>query len=95
MGAMQNQKGNRKKSRRSRRNKPQELVGWLDINQEVLLELIRTMDGQAIAIRLGRTRDGASFSVGIYDGDDYFTEYHAGLAGADEWLMGFIEDYTN
>jgi hypothetical protein len=68
-------KRDRAKSSRSRRSEAAghaefDALDWVAI--ACLAEALMENDG---AIRVGRTRDGGAWAIGIYLGDDYATEY--------------------
>jgi hypothetical protein len=81
-------------NRRRRRTERREQVGWDEIPREIICELIDAVDRFGGAVRFGRTRDGSSYAVGIYGDGEPYTEYHAGLEGAMEWLVGLTADYN-
>lgn len=75
MGAMKNlkqEKRDRKKSRRRVQNDP---VSWTDIDPDIIVGLIRLVEEFDGAIRFGRSRDNAVYSIGFYLGDERFTEW--------------------
>jgi hypothetical protein len=48
---------------------------YAGVNREVLFDLILTATSKGGAIRLGYTRDGGAYAIGLYYGDDYSTQY--------------------
>lgn len=67
-------RGKAKELRQSRRQQAKPL----EINEfdwESLVSLIMTAAGAGGAVRIGLTRDGGAWAIGMYMEDDYATEY--------------------
>lgn len=59
---------------------------WSLIDGSLLLQAVQVHAGRGGALRLGYTRDGTSYAIGIYDGDDYETVYTADNKALEELL---------
>lgn len=69
-----NRRAKQKASRRGRAE-ANGAVAWETVDYvPVIAALIVATEG-AGALRLGVTRDGGAFAIGVYAGDDYATEY--------------------
>lgn len=52
-----------------------DVADWGTITPKVLVDLVQVVAGLSGAVRLGYTRDGGAYSVGIYLDDDRETFY--------------------
>lgn len=48
---------------------------WRAVTPGILLELLATASSRGGALRLGYTRDGGAYAIGVYFGDEYWTDY--------------------
>lgn len=62
------------KSRR-RRAKQKAEVTWNDVDEAIIRDFLDFAESVNGAIRFGRSRDGAVYSLGFYVGDERFTEW--------------------
>lgn len=92
MGAMKQQKISKRKARRAKVKEAQVKVSWSDVNATRILDLIYASEKFDGAVRFGRTRDGGTFALGLYDGPENWTEYHTGVEGVDAWIGDIFED---
>lgn len=60
--------------------------GGLDAN--LIREAIETVTAHGGAIRFGYTSDGGAYAIGIYDGDNRFTEYFR----SDDEVSNYLRD---
>jgi len=87
-------KRERAKQARGRRKSAAEALDWTKFEWELFAILTVALASTGGAIRIGATRDGGAWALGIYKGDDYATEYirpgedvhEALLEIADAWL---------
>lgn len=66
---------------------------WTEVDGELLkkaVAVVARMDG---AMRLGYTRDGGAFAVGIYGDGSPFTEYYHGVEETEDFLRRVIATY--
>lgn len=63
------------KEGRSRRAANGGQVDWREFGWTATAALTMALSDAGGAIRIGRTRDGGAWAIGIYLGDDYATEY--------------------
>jgi len=66
---------------------------WQGCNAELLQRAIAAIAGMGGAVRLGYTRDGGAYAIGVYGDGDPFTEYLSPNDDVDEFLKGLISDY--
>lgn len=52
-----------------------DVADWGGVNAEVLQKTIEIASKKGGAIRLGYTRDGGAYAIGVYAGSTYFTDY--------------------
>jgi hypothetical protein len=95
----QNRKDDRKKAaenKRQRRNRDTTTAGgadWEGVSGELLTKAIAAVAGMGGALRLGYTRDGGAYAIGVYGDGDPFTEYVKPDDDMDTYLRELIEDY--
>ncbi len=98
MGAMKQLKQEKLDRRRRREGKPRERANWNTVEPGIVRDFILVTQWLDGAVRFGRSRDGAVYSIGFYIGDERFTEWvRAGDAAADDFATLFdeiIEDYA-
>lgn len=82
MGQAERQAENRKankreaaKEQRSRRSARVGVASWELVDWQALMALVMAFADEGGAIRIGRTRDGGAWAIGVYLDDDYATEY--------------------
>lgn len=78
---------------RKRRQKSTE-ADWGGTDADTLRRLIEAVTLDGGAIRFGYSRDGGAYSLGIYGDGKPFTEFCPGDNEVNDWLTGFIEDYS-
>lgn len=66
---------------------------WGSCNGELLAKAVAALAGLGGALRLGYTRDGGAYAIGIYGDGEPFTEYVSPNDDLDEFLEGLIRDY--
>ena len=67
---------------------------WQGVDAELLLQVVACVSMHGGAIRLGYTRDGGAFAIGIYGDGEPFTEYVSPNDDMNEYLRGLRDDYT-
>lgn len=70
---------------------------WEQANADLLRKVIAKAGIKRGALRFGYTRDGGAYSVGVYVGEDYFTDYIRPGEDVDKYLadlLSSLEDYT-
>lgn len=50
-------------------------VDWMDADAEKLRSLVAAAAFRGGALRFGYTRDGGAYAVGVYYGNEYWTDY--------------------
>lgn len=63
------------KEGRSRRADRAGTANWETVNWQALIALIIAFGDEGGAVRVGKTRDGGAWALGVYLDDDYATEY--------------------
>lgn len=86
-------KSGKPEEKRKRRSSSAE-ADWGSIDGELLRELIEAITRFDGAVRFGCTKDGGAYSLGIYGDGKPFTEFCPGTGDCEQWLRGFIEDYS-
>jgi len=76
------------KQGRSKRASNAATVSWDDANWYAVISLTEALSRRGGAVRLGKTRDGGAYALGIYLGDDYATEY---IRGAEDFTEAIDE----
>lgn len=95
----QNQRDDKRKKaedNRKRRNHskhPGQVADWAGVDGQLLVKAIAAVARHGGALRLGYTRDGGAYAIGIYGDGDPFTEYVPPSDSVDDYLKGVIEDY--
>lgn len=84
----------RLKELRDKRNDRQKkgIADWANASALALQGAICAVAFRGGALRLGYTRDGGAFAIGIYLGNDSSTEYVRPDEDIDIYLAGLIED---
>lgn len=81
------------KRRRSNKGTSHGTADWETADGALVLRLVACLARHGGAIRLGYTRDGGAYAIGIYGDGDPFTEYVPPSDDINETLKGMIEDY--
>ena len=66
---------------------------WGSVDGTLLTRAVAAVAKRGGALRLGYTRDGGAYAIGIYGDGDPFTEYLPPSDDMDLYLKGLIEDY--
>lgn len=66
---------------------------WGSVDGALLSRAVAAVAKRGGALRLGYTRDGGAYAVGIYGDGEPFTEYVPPSDDMDLYLKGMIEDY--
>ena len=86
-----------KKKTRRRREKQLEPADWNDVDSGVLADFVAFAQDVNGAVRFGRSRDGNTYSIGLYIGEERFTEWVRNDANRDvafrDLLDELFEDY--
>lgn len=72
------------------------VADWGSVNAQVLVKLIEVSSKKGGAVRLGYTRDGGAYAIGVYCGSNYFTDYVRPSEDVDQYLTDLtasFEDY--
>jgi hypothetical protein len=69
------------------------IADWENANAELLRKLIATAGRKHSALRFGYTRDGGAYSVGVYAGTEYFTDYIRPSEEIDLYLQELLESF--
>lgn len=64
---------------------------WGTVTPKVLIDLVQVVSGLGGAVRLGYTRDGGAYSVGIYLDDDRETFYCRPSDDLDDFITRLTE----
>lgn len=81
--------------RRRRENRgATEGADWAEASPDKLAQAIRSVTQHGFAIRLGYTRDGGAFAIGILGDGEPFTKFVRSSEGIDEYLAEIITDYA-
>lgn len=82
-----------KRKRRANSTGSGNVADWATVDGTLLCSAVAAIARSGGAVRLGYTRDGGAYAVGIYGDGDPFTEYVSPNEDMSEWLKGLIEDY--
>jgi len=82
-----------KRRRRTHSKSNGAVADWVACDGEVLTRAVAAVARMGGAVRLGYTRDGGAYAVGIYGDGDPFTEYIPPSDDITEFMKGLIEDY--
>lgn len=69
------------------------VADWTTANPKLFLELVATAGSKGAALRFGYTRDGGAYSIGVYLGADYFTDYVRPSEDVDTYLETLLESF--
>lgn len=70
---------------------------WALANNELLVKCIASASFKRCALRFGYSRDGGAYAVGVYSGEDYWTDYIRPAEDIDTYLQDLLqsfEEYT-
>lgn len=81
------------KRRRRAEGKAAGTADWAAADGELLAKAVGAVALMGGALRLGYTRDGGAYAIGIYGDGEPFTEYVPPSEDINEYLKGVIEDY--
>jgi len=82
-----------KRRRRSNVGGATGTADWAACDGSTLAKAVAAIARMGGAVRLGYTRDGGAYAVGIYGDGEPFTEYIPPSDDIDNYLRGLIEDY--
>jgi hypothetical protein len=71
-----------------------DVADWTSCTPGKLVDLIANCARKGGAIRLGYTRDGGAYSIGVYVGGDYFTDYLRPDEDLDEYIEQLAESFN-
>lgn len=66
---------------------------WETVNAELLRKAIAKAAIKHGALRIGYTRDGGAYAIGVYAGVQYFTDYVRPGEDIEEYLRELIEAF--
>jgi len=69
------------------------VADWTNASADVVLRLVCVVAAEGGAVRLGYTRDGGAYSIGIYLGENSKTYYCNEKEGIDGKLAELIEHF--
>jgi len=87
-------KSEQRKNRRENRHRDSGNADWGTCNSAKLVNAIQQVTKHGYAIRLGYTREGSAFAIGIVGDGEPFTEYVRPSEDIDLYLDGLAEDYA-
>lgn len=93
MGTRNAKTAERRASNRRDRNR-REGVTFADVNGESLLKLLDIVAAKGGALRLGTSRDGGAFSVGVYGDGEPYTEYVGKGEDINEYFEGLAAYFS-
>lgn len=93
MGAAKQQKLERKGRKLGQRSeKGSTPADWMNADPALLQQTIAAMAYTGGALRLGYTRDGGAYAVGVYGDGEPYTLYITPKEDLNAWLTDFIRD---
>jgi len=66
---------------------------WEGVNEKLLVHAIGIVSRKGGALRLGYTRDGGAYAIGVYAGANYWTDYLRPTDDPEEYLQSLIESF--
>ncbi len=66
---------------------------WGAVNGDLVIKAAAALAGMGGALRLGYTRDGGAFALGVYGDGEPYTLYEANIETVEEMLKGMVEDF--
>lgn len=94
-----NKRGDKAKKQEDKRRRRTHSKGsgggadWTECDGDVLKRAVKAIASMGGAVRLGYTRDGGAYAIGIYGDGEPFTEYVPPSDDITEFMKGLIEDY--
>jgi len=88
-------KRERSKQARGRRKSAAGELDWRTFDWEGFAALTVALANSGGAIRVGATRDGGAWALGIYKGDDYATEYIKPTEDVQEAMLEIAEAWLD
>lgn len=76
---------------RAGKDQSSDVSDWGSVTPTVLVDLVQVVSGLGGAVRLGYTRDGGAYSVGIYLDDDRETFYCRPSDDLDDFVSRLTE----
>jgi hypothetical protein len=70
-----------------------ESADWGGVDAKILQDCIQTASQKGGALRLGYTRDGGAYAIGVYAGSTYFTDYIRPTENIDQYLTDLTESF--
>lgn len=70
-------------------------ANWILVDAEMLQYTITAVAQKGGALRLGYTRDGGAYAIGIYGDGEPYTEYVSPQEDVNEHLRGIAADFGN
>jgi hypothetical protein len=68
---------------------------WTGCNADTLVQLIATASKKGGALRFGYTRDGGAYAIGVYCGQEYFTDYIRPGESIDDYLNTLLRSFDD
>jgi hypothetical protein len=97
--AQQNRKDDKRRAANERKaiftrtNAKNGVADWESVEGAIVVKAAAAIAGHGGALRLGYTRDGGAYAIGLYDGDDKSTVYVPPSESVEEALNEIIEYY--
>lgn len=96
MGAAKQQKIERKTRKLGQRaERGGTTADWMNADARTLQQAIAAMAYTGGALRLGYTRDGGAYAVGVYGDGEPYTLYVTPKEDLNAWLEDFIRDVAD
>lgn len=91
---MPDKKDNRLEHIRAKRQRRgnNDVADWGSVSAERIVYAIAVVAARGGALRFGYTRDGGAYAIGIYLGNDHYTEYVRPSEDIDGYLEGLAVD---
>lgn len=80
----------RRPARRGARQ-PKHIANWMDADGLTLQRAVTIAASTGGALRLGYSRDGGAFAVGVYGDGDPYTDFIGGNEPIDEYLEDYVK----
>ena len=81
--------------RRTNQNTGGAPASWMLVDIEQLVYTIAAVAQKGGALRLGYTRDGGAYAIGVYGDGDPYTEYVSPKEDMNEYLRNLSADFGN
>lgn len=69
------------------------VADWGSADPKILLRAVETLANRGGALRLGYSRDGGAYAIGIYLSNDRYTEYVRPHEDINYYLQSLVEDF--